>query len=87
MQPAFDYRDVWQEEHHLHFTVAKAMRLDILEAIYQAVMDASAEGLTLRQFQKSLRPALQKKGWWGVKLLRNVQAMGQQAHRQGRKGR
>ena len=45
------------------------MRLDILEAIYQAVMDAGAEGQTLRQFQKSLTPILQKKGWWGVKPL------------------
>ena len=33
-------------------------------------MDA-AEGQTLRQFQKSLTPALQKKGWWGVKPLRD----------------
>ena len=71
LKPAFDYRDVWQEEHHLHFTVAKAMRLDILEAIYQAVVDAAAEGQTLRQFRKSLTPVLQKKGWWGVKPLRD----------------
>ena len=71
LKPAFDYRDVWQEEHHPHFTVAKAMRLDILEAIYQAVIDASAEGQTLRQLQQSLTPVLQKKGWWDVKPLRD----------------
>ena len=46
------------------------MRLDILEAIYKAVIEAAAEDLTLRQFQKSLTPVLQKKGWWGVKPLR-----------------
>ena len=34
-------------------------------------MDASAEGQTLRQFQKSLALVLQKKGWWGVKPLRD----------------
>ncbi len=65
LKPGFDYRDVWQEEHHIHFTVAKAMRLDVLENIYQAVVVAEAEGKTLRQFAKELTPLLQKKGWWG----------------------
>lgn len=65
----FDWRDVWQDEHAYAFTVAKAMRTDILQDIRDAVDTAIAEGTTLAEFKKQLRPTLQKKGWWGKKLV------------------
>jgi len=61
----FDWRDVWQHEHARAFTVAKAMRIDILEDIRGAVDAAIKGGLTPRQFKKNLTPILQAKGWWG----------------------
>ncbi len=61
----FDYRDVWREEHAVGFTVAKAMQMDVLEAIRTEVESAIEEGITLREFQKTLTPRLQKLGWWG----------------------
>ena len=61
----FDWRDTAAAEHLRSFTVAKAMRLDLLEDIRAAVDEALAEGTTLRQFQGRLRPLLQEKGWWG----------------------
>ena len=61
----FDWRDTAAAEHLRSFTVAKAMRLDILEDIRGAVDEALAEGTTLRQFQGRLEPLLQEKGWWG----------------------
>jgi hypothetical protein len=61
----FDYRDVWQKEHQASFTVAKAMRLDILADIRAGIDKAIVEGTTLKQFQDELRPLLVKKGWWG----------------------
>lgn len=66
---AFDWRDVWQDEHARAFTVAKAMRLDILRDIREAVDRAIAEGTTLAQFRADLEPLLQRKGWWGRKRL------------------
>ena len=67
----FDFRDVWREEHATAFTVAKAMSLDVLQAIRGEVGRALEEGRTLRQFQKDLTPTLQKLGWWGVKPLQD----------------
>lgn len=65
----FAWQDVWQEEHARAFTVAKAMRRDILEDIRAAVDKAIDEGQSLQQFQKDLRPILEAKGWWGRKSM------------------
>ena len=62
----FDYRDVWRSEHAMVFTVAKAMQLDILRDIRNAVDKAQAKGETFEQFRKQLEPLLQQKGWWGI---------------------
>lgn len=61
----FNWRDVWREEHAAAFTVAKAMQVDVLQTIRDAVDAALAEGKTLRQFQRDLMPLLESKGWWG----------------------
>ncbi|HAR61736.1 MAG TPA: hypothetical protein DCS18_16305 [Alcanivorax sp.] len=65
LQPGFDFRDVWRDEHDLNFTVTKAMRFDILSDIRDAVLEAKEEGQTFAEFQKRLTPVLQDKGWWG----------------------
>lgn len=61
----FDWRDVLADEHLAAFTVAKAMRLDILEDIREAVDAAIAEGIAFNEFQRRLEPVLRRKGWWG----------------------
>lgn len=65
----FAWQDVWQEEHARAFTVAKAMRRDILETIRTALDDAIANGLTLAQFRAQLTPLLQAQGWWGKQQM------------------
>ena len=65
----FAWQDVWQQEHARAFTVAKAMRLDILGDIREALDKALAEGIPFEQFKKSLRPTLEAKGWWGRKEM------------------
>ncbi len=65
----FDHRDVFREEHATAFTVAKAMELDLLRDIRQAVDQALEQGKTFEQFRKALTPILQAKGWWGRKTL------------------
>lgn len=61
----FAWQDIWKDEHARAFTVAKAMRLDILEDIKGATELAIKNGLTFQQFKKQLAPILQAKGWWG----------------------
>jgi len=69
LRVGFDYRDVWGQEHAHAFTVAKAMKLDILDDIRAGLDEALAEGKTFRDFAAEVKPKLQKKGWWGVKEL------------------
>ncbi|MCY1215738.1 Phage Mu protein F like protein [compost metagenome] len=67
----FDHRDVWQEEHATAWTVAKAMRLDILEAIRAAVDEMIQEGLSFGEFKSDLKPLLERLGWWGRSRMRD----------------
>lgn len=65
----FNWRDVWKEEHAVAFTVAKAMRQDILEDIRGAVDTAISKGVPFQTFKKNLAPVLAAKGWWGRKEM------------------
>ena len=59
------WHEVLTSAHAKSFTVAKAMRLDILETIRGGLDDVMASGMTERDFIKQLTPELQKLGWWG----------------------
>ena len=61
----FDWRDTDAGTHVRSFTVAKAMKLDILEDIQGAMDQAIADGKTYDWFRDNLEPTLRKKGWWG----------------------
>ncbi|MDX2094353.1 MAG: PBECR2 nuclease fold domain-containing protein [Alphaproteobacteria bacterium] len=65
----FDHREMMGEAHAYSFTVAKAMRRDVLQDIRAAMDDAIAKGQTLDAFRKNLKPTLQEKGWWGTKTM------------------
>ena len=69
LSPAFSYKDIWNEEHATNFTVAKAMQLDVLKDIKDAVEAAIADGQTFEQFRENLEPTLIKKKWWGKKEM------------------
>ncbi|MEX1120876.1 MAG: phage minor head protein [Balneolales bacterium] len=62
---SWNWREVWQEAHARAFTVAKAVDMDVLNAIRNEVDSALANGTTYRDFQKELEPTLKKLGWWG----------------------
>ncbi len=62
---SWSWRDLWQEAQARAFTVAKAMRLDVLQTIRDEVQKALDEGLTFADFQKDLEPKLKALGWWG----------------------
>lgn len=66
---SFAWQDMMREEHGAAFTVAKVASFDLLQDIRQEMDKALANGTTLEEFKKNLRPILQQKGWWGRKMM------------------
>jgi hypothetical protein len=69
LKAGFSYKDVWHEEHATAFTVAKAMQLDVLSDLHNAVIKAVESGESFDTFRKNIAPILQQKGWWGKKEM------------------
>jgi len=69
LKVGFSYKDVWHEEHATAFTVAKAMQLDVLSDMHNAVTKAVESGQSFETFKRNLKPTLQQKGWWGRKEM------------------
>ena len=67
----FHHLDHFREDHARNWVVAKAVRDDVSEAIREEFDRAFSEGQTLAQFQKDLKPKLEKLGWWGKSIQRD----------------
>jgi len=68
----YKWQDVWKETHNRAFTVAKVMKIDILQLIFDAMKTAQAEGRTFDKFQRTLEPVLKLAGWWGREWPENA---------------
>lgn len=68
---SFDWHEVLDDAHNRAFTVAKAMKLDILRDLRDAVTETMDQGLTYRDFRRNLEPTLRAKGWWGRREVLN----------------
>ena len=62
---SFRWDDMLNEAHAKAFTVAGAMKLDLLAAIRGELDTALKEGNTLQAFRKEMTPVLKKHGFWG----------------------
>jgi len=49
--------------------LAKAMQIDVLKDIHDAVTQAIEKGESLEHFKKNLEPILRQKKWWGKKKI------------------
>lgn len=65
LTPSFSWQDIYGAEHGYQFTVAKMMRLDLLQLVYDQLQSVVDAGESLAQFERALTPKLQDAGWWG----------------------
>jgi SPP1 gp7 family putative phage head morphogenesis protein len=73
----FNWEAMAAEAHARAFTVAKVMRMDVLEAIRGEVDRAIAKGTTFKQFRDGLEPRLKALGFWGQQVVERPDGSGQ----------
>ncbi|AJO78752.1 phage minor head protein [Pseudomonas sp. MRSN 12121] len=73
----WNWQEMLDQAHDQSFTVAKAMRLDLLSDIRGALETALREGQTLKQFIADLQPVLESQGWWGQQVIVDSEGVGE----------
>ncbi|MGU3349954.1 phage head morphogenesis protein [Pseudomonas monsensis] len=73
----WNWQDMLDQAHDQSFTVAKAMRLDLLSDIRGALETALQEGQTLKQFIADIQPVLESQGWWGQQVIVDSEGVGE----------
>lgn len=73
----WNWQEMLDQAHDQAFTVAKAMRLDLLSDIRGALETALQDGQTLKQFITALQPTLESQGWWGQQVIVDSQGVGE----------
>lgn len=68
---SWDWQDMLDDAHVSAFTIAKSAGMDVANDIYQAVVKATENGQTFKDFERELRPVLENKGWWGKQYVAN----------------
>ncbi|AQW85471.1 phage Mu protein F-like protein [Campylobacter pinnipediorum subsp. caledonicus] len=61
----FDYDEIMHDTHKRVFTVAKITRADLLKDIKNSLSNAYKDGVGFDEWKKTIKPTLQKKGWFG----------------------
>ncbi|WP_162165798.1 phage head morphogenesis protein [Campylobacter fetus] len=67
----FDYDEIMHDAHKRTFTVAKITKLDLLNDVKSSLEDAFKNGVKFNEWKESLKPTLQKKGWFGKTIVQN----------------
>ncbi|CUU77109.1 putative prophage MuSo1%2C F protein [Campylobacter hyointestinalis subsp. hyointestinalis] len=67
----FDYDEIMHDAHIRTFTVAKITRIDLLNDVKSSLEDAFKNGVKFNEWKDSLKPTLQKKGWFGNTIVQN----------------
>ena len=73
----WNWQEMLDQAHDQSFTVAKAMRLDLLSDIRGALETALEEGQTLKQFIADIQPVLESQGWWGQQVIVDSEGVGE----------
>jgi Uncharacterized protein, homolog of phage Mu protein gp30 len=69
LKPAFSWLDVSGEEHAHAYMVSKVTELDVLVAFFETMKEAFDKGQGYKSWEESIRPELQRLGWWGPRTI------------------
>ncbi len=69
LKVSVDWFDVYREEHVRAFTVAGITKLDVLNDVRDALVEAQKNGETLESFKQNIKLKLRQKGWYGNRLV------------------
>jgi len=62
---SFHSSEIMHQAHNTSFTVAKIMRDDLLTDMHSSLLQAQADGIGFREWQKRIKPTLVDYGWYG----------------------
>lgn len=65
LKTTFSYADMLAADNVNNFTIAKMMDMDLLQDMYDSLVQAQKKGWTLQQWKDRVIPHLQANGWWG----------------------
>ena len=71
LKTSYDWREIYEEAHAKSFTVAKMMNADLLNDTHDMLTKAIKEGWSAGHFQKEAGELFKKKGWDGVREVKN----------------
>lgn len=71
LKTSYNWREVYEEAHAKSFTVAKMMNADLLNDTHDMLTTAIKEGWNAGHFQKEAEQLFKKKGWDGVREVKN----------------
>ncbi|WP_199508611.1 MULTISPECIES: phage minor head protein [unclassified Psychrobacter] len=66
-QASIDYAEIKGRAHDHAFVVAKMTDMDMLKQVQQSLVEAMENNMSFADWQASIKPTLQEKGWWGKK--------------------
>lgn len=68
----WNWQEALEDAHARAFTVAKVTRMEVLETIRAATIDAIEKGIPEHEYINNLRPKLESLGWWGKIRVSNL---------------
>lgn len=66
---SYAWQDVWQDEHGHQFTVSRLTRLDLLQALHDAIVKSVEGDLSRKDWMRDTEQLLTDAGWWGIKAV------------------
>lgn len=65
----YAWQDVWQDEHNIQFTVSRLARLDLLQALFDGLVQSVEGDLSRTDWIRDAEQLLADAGWWGTKAV------------------